>query len=284
VAFVSVRAIEIDRDGRRFYGSERGETTAGVCTVDLDVRKKRQVIGLQQRDIDRTLDTLAGSDDGVVIYVHGYNVSFEESCRDAAILQKQVGLDGRLLLFTWSAEGKVASYLRDVGNMEWSVPLLEALLVDLATRVEPISTSLIGHSLGARGVVETLETLRATPGRTDRLGRVILIAPDLDRGTFVRDFGNRSGALPVLTLYVSGQDRALKASRNIRDQPRLGEGALDPSTLDGIDVVEVHQPRWRFGTGHNYHLAEPQIFADLRAVLTGPPRRRGSRSIVIERN
>jgi esterase/lipase superfamily enzyme len=284
VPFVSVRAIEQDREGHRFYGSERGETTAGNCTVDLGVRKKRQIIGLQQIGIDQILDALASSDDGVVIYVHGYNVSFERSCRDAAMLQNRVGLDGRLLLFSWSAEGKVASYLRDVGNMQWSVPLLEALLVDLEKRVEPMRTSVIGHSLGARGVVETLEALEATPERTRHIGRVILIAPDVDRGTFVRDFGTRPDTVSSITLYVSGQDRALKASRNIADQPRVGEGSLDFSKLDGIDVVEVRQPRWRFTTGHNYYLTEPQIFADLRAVLTGPPRQRGSRTIAIERN
>ena len=284
VPFFSVRAIESDRDGRGFYGSERGGSTAGICAVDLDVRRKRQFLGFRQRSIDQILDSLASADDGVVIYVHGYNVSFETSCRDAAMLQTQVGLEGRLLLFSWAAESKVASYIRDVGNMAWSVPLLEALLVDLGTRVAPLRTSLIGHSLGAKGVVDALAALAATPERIEQPGRVILIAPDLDLDTFLRDFGDRTDAASMITVYASGQDRALKASRNIRDQPRLGEGSLDFLTLDGVDVVDVLQPRWRFGTGHNYHLTEPAIFADLRAVLTGPPRRRGSRSITIERN
>lgn len=80
-------------------------------------------------------------------------------------------------------------------------------------------------------------------------------------------------------MYVSRQDRALKASRNVRNEPRLGEGSTDLSGLPRLDVVEVEQWRWIWGSRHDYHLHNDQVIMDLREVLSGPLRTAGFRTI-----
>jgi esterase/lipase superfamily enzyme len=115
-------------------------------------------------------------------------------------------------------------------------------------------------------------------------GRLILIAPDLDGDIFVRDFATFGELASAVTVYVSAQDRALRTSRTVRNEPRVGEGGVDLSQLDGIDVVEVSQRRWTFSSGHLYHLEDDNVAVDLREVLSGPPLTSGWRTISSERN
>ena len=271
VPFVTVRAIEQNKKGLHYYGIERGEASVGYCTVALDARKNRQIIGLQQNTLDEVLDRFSGLDGKVAIYIHGYNVAFEQSCRDAALLQERVGLEGRLLLFIWPSDGNAASYLRDVGDIEWSVVPLRDLLVTLVDRFGPQNIDLIGHSLGAKGVVDAVSAFGEVRGRDVMLGHLILIAPDLDSDIFVRDFATFGELASAVTVYVSAQDRALRTSRNVRNEPRVGEGGIDLSQLDGIDVVEVLQRRLIFSSRHLYHLKDENVAEDLREVLSGPP-------------
>jgi len=235
VPFVAVRAIEQDRKGFRYYGSERGEASAGVCTVDSDARTKRQIVELEQRELDDVLDRFFTSGGRVIVYVHGYNVGFDKSCRDAALLQERIGLEHRLLFFSWPAEGKMLGYLRDVGDLAWSVVPLRDLLVTLIDRFGSQNVDLIGHSLGARGAVDAATALTDIPGPRE-LGRVVLIAPDIDGDVFIRDFVELRAVASTITVYVSPEDRVLKASRNLRDDPRLGESAVGLSGWRMVDA------------------------------------------------
>lgn len=280
--FVAVRAIETDRKGFRYYGSARGEMSAGVCTVDLDARTKRQIVELRQQGLDEVLERFFTPGSRVIVYVHGYNAGFDDSCRDAALLQERIGLDHRLLFFSWPAEGKMMGYLRDVGDLAWSVVPLRDLLLTLIDRYGAQNVDLIAHSLGAKGVMDAASALRDNP-RAHELGRVILIAPDIDGDVFIRDFAELRAVASTITVYVSTRDRALKASRNLRDDPRLGESVVGLSGLADIDVVEVMQRFWANGSGHVYHLHSVAVAEDLREVLAGPPHSAGWRMVDADR-
>jgi esterase/lipase superfamily enzyme len=279
VPFVTARGIERHRKGFGYYGTRRGEVSAGDCTVEMDARKKRQIVALMEHVLEEILDRHAAPDARVTVYVHGYNLSLEEACRQAALLQKRVGLEQRLLLFSWPAEAKLAGYLGDMGDVEWSTLALRDLLLALVDRFGSPNVDVIGHSLGARAVADAVTSLGQVRGKGS-LGRVILIAADLDADVFIRDYASFSTSPLAIAVYVSPQDRALKAARNVRDQPRLGEGRVDLSSVPGLDVVEVAQWSWMFwGTRHLYHLDNDAVVADLREMLSGPPHRSGSRTI-----
>jgi pimeloyl-ACP methyl ester carboxylesterase len=278
VPYVTARAIEQNRHALEYYGQRRGELSAGDCTVDLGAPERHQIIGLEQRGIDEIIGRFGEAAGHVVVYVHGYNVSFEDGCRQAALFQDRVRLEQRLLLFSWPAEAKLMGYLGDTGDVEWSVVPLRNLLVSLLDRYGPNNVDVVGHSLGARAVVAAVNGVGGSPS-AGKLGRVVLVAPDLDADVFMRDYGSFSEGASTIVVYVSPQDRALKASRNVRNEQRLGEGGTDLSSLPRLDVVEVVQWRWIWGSQHHYHLHNEAVIVDLRKVLSGPPHLEGSRTI-----
>lgn len=280
---MTVRAIEHDKEGFGYFGPRRGEASAGDCTVDLGARAKRQIVGLRRRALSEVSDQLYASAHHAAVYVHGYNVAFEQSCRDAARLQQRLGAELGLLLFSWPAEGKVMAYLKDVGDVEWSVEPLSELIIGLADRFGAQNVDLIAHSLGAKAVVDAV-TGDAIGRAGLVLGRVVLAAPDLDVDVFLRNVSKLRERTRAVTVYVSPQDRALKASRQVRTEPRLGEGVSDLSGLEGLeglDIVEVEQRRLRWGSLHEYYLDNAAVGEDLQRVLSEPPHASGSR--IIER-
>jgi esterase/lipase superfamily enzyme len=279
IPFVTVRAIEQNKKGIRYYSQGRGDVSAGDCVVEPEARKSQQVIGARQRTLDEVLDALAKSDENIALYVHGYNTTFEQACHEAALLQDVTRLEGRLLLFTWPADGKVSNYLKDISDLEWSVLPLRNLLLTLTDRFGAERVDAIGHSLGARAVIDAVSSLSGAGGGSDPLGRLILIAPDVDSDIFRRDFSHVGELASAVTVYVSTEDRALKASRRVSGEPRLGQGDLDLSGLEGVDVVDVVQRRWTLKAGHTYHLQNQAVADDLREVLFGAPRTSGARLI-----
>ena len=66
---------------------------------------------------------MKGDNGNVVIYIHGYKIDFEKSCRRSAVFQRALGLQDRLLLFSWPADGNMLKYTWDEADLIWSVPL-----------------------------------------------------------------------------------------------------------------------------------------------------------------
>jgi esterase/lipase superfamily enzyme len=67
-----------------------------------------------------------------LVFVHGYNVTFEEASRQTAQLAYDLGARGVPILYGWLSQGKLAGYLVDETNVEWTVPHLRDLLAQLA--------------------------------------------------------------------------------------------------------------------------------------------------------
>jgi esterase/lipase superfamily enzyme len=271
VAFVSLRDVEKDNQGRSFYGQGRGGTSTGVCTVGPDGSDEGRVIAVEQRPATDLLEQIAGADGRVVIYVHGFNISFEKGCRRAAMLQRQLRLDGQLLLFSWPADGMVTSYVRDLADLEWSLLPLQAALTLLAERFGHHNVDMIGHSMGAKALIGALY---GAGRETDkRFGQMILVAPDVDSGLFVRDYHDLDDVVSRITIYVSENDRALRLSRRLNGHTRLGEPGNHTALLNGVDIVDVSALERKKTSGHLYHVYDQIVIDDIRRVLAGdhPP-------------
>ena len=181
----------------------------------------------------------AGAPRQVLVFIHGYNTTFDEAVRKTAQLAGDLELvgcagaaRGVAIAYSWPAQGTLLSYLADEENAEWTQQRLEPFLQALARvcRQEGAELNLVAHSMGARALVRALAELANACKTTGKLAdHVILLAPDIGKGLFDQYVERFLPAVGHLTLYVSARDKALSLSSLLHGgHERLG---LIESTL-----------------------------------------------------
>lgn len=266
------------------YGGERSDLKAGICRVeelDLGVlspladvapnflqEELLQVQGVQEADPSEILDGLeatAGAR-GPALYVHGYYIGFGKGCRRAALLKQNADLGGRFLWFSWPSDGGAAYYTHDEADLYWSLPDLADTIIELDRRFGSGTVDVIGHSLGARGVVLALAEV-ANRQPDIRLGHVVLLAPDMDVGIFERILPRIRPIAESMTVYATSGDRPLALSEQLHGYPRLGQAGNDVSGLADVEVIDLSELPGEGPTGHLYHIYSRAVGDDLRRLL-----------------
>lgn len=233
----------------------------------------------------------------VLVYVHGYNKSFELAAARLAQVVADIGFDGTAVLFSWPSADHIRDYVRDQQAARNAGFHLLRLIRDVIPSAGPVTVHILVHSMGAEVLGKAL-MLAEEGARPPRLGQVILAAPDIDVRTFDREI------LPVLrtrtdaiTLYASAHDEALRASRVLNGDWRLGLGGDSLTVRDGMTTIDASRlhgeslsrrlsegARLRVGIrdalvdalGHDL-FDNPTLLADLHALLVerqSPERRR----------
>jgi esterase/lipase superfamily enzyme len=219
------------------------------------------------RFLQRVRDDLARTRSrDILVFVHGYNSSFEDAAVRAAQLVADMGFDGTAVLFSWPSQGALSGYVRDqqtARNAGWH---LLRLLRDQLPRASPDRIHVIAHSMGSE-VLSKAMSLVDPRDSLPRLGQVVFAAPDVDARIFAREI------LPIVrqraqgvTLYASSEDEALRASRVLNGVWRLGLGGDSLTVLDGMTTVDATRVRGDI-LGHTL-FGNAALLSDLHAVLT----------------
>ena len=201
----------------------------------------------------------------VLVFVHGFNTSFEDAAVRAAQVAADIGFDGAVVLFAWPSAGSITSYVRDQQAARNAGFHLWRLLRGHATAALADHIHVLGHSMGSE-VISKAISLGAAEDPLPRLGQVVLAAPDIDARVFRREI------LPRLvphasrvTLYASSDDDALRASRSVNGVWRLGLGGdslVVARDMDTIDASRVHGD----ALGHTL-FGNQSFLGDLGALL-----------------
>jgi esterase/lipase superfamily enzyme len=175
----------------------------------------------------------------LLVFVHGYNVSFEDAAVRAAQVAADLNFDGSVLLFSWPSAASVTAYVRDQQAARNAGYALLRLLRNHAVAAQPDRVHLLGHSMGAEVIGKAL-TLTAPDDPTPRLAEVVLAAPDVDARVFRREILPRlTPHAAHITLYASSDDDALRASRVVNGAGRLGLGGDSLVVIDGMDTIDA---------------------------------------------
>ncbi|MFO1063542.1 MAG: alpha/beta hydrolase [Pirellulales bacterium] len=233
-------------------------------------------------------ETDQSHDSEAFVFIHGFNVTFDEAVKRSAQLAADLELSGPVVCYSWPSRGHALGYAADEATVDWSAPHLEQLLVDIKQKTGCKSLNVLAHSMGNRALLEALERSalrgksetdavelvrnessanRATTKESKLLDKVILAAPDVDAGTFSSRYSWAVTSCSRQTvLYTSATDMALGLSDRLHAADRTGSALLEASALPGIETIDVTGFD-RAGYGHGYYGNSPELITDMRAVL-----------------
>jgi esterase/lipase superfamily enzyme len=222
--------------------------------------------------------TLASSRRELFVFIHGFNVSFEDAARRTAQIHYDLKFEGAPIFFSWPANNKfILTYPADETNVAWSVPHLKQFLLSIVKKSGAQSINLIAHSMGNRALSAALKEIDLElRGQSKLFNQVILAAPDIDADEFRHTIAPAlQRTARQLTLYASARDDALLASQLVHRGPRAGDagsGLVVVQGIDTIDVTAIDSSPW----GHSYYGSSDPVLNDLRTLFTTavPPRER----------
>ncbi len=212
----------------------------------------------------------------VLVFVHGYNVSFADAARRTAQMASDLEFAGAPVMYSWPSQASLAAYPVDEANVRWTVPHLQRFLDVVVERSGAAKVHLIAHSMGNRAVTEALLRYASsrTAGDSPQFNQIVLVAPDVDADVFREDIAPRIRPLGErVTLYASANDKALKVSKGVHGHPRAGDlssGIVIAESVETIDASNVDTSLLNaIGLGHSYFADKPTVIDDLRLLLSG---------------
>lgn len=223
-------------------------------------------------------DVAARKSKEIFVFVHGFNVKFDEAARRTAQIAYDLDLDIVPVLFSWTSQGKLLKYWTDEDMSDQVVNKLYPFLQNLAEQSGAQSIHLVAHSLGNRFLARALKMLDVAKAFEQRplFNQLVMAAPDIKLDAFNEVFApviRKAGCRT--TLYFSKQDKALWGSAFNHDNRRLGANSPLVATqgwLDAIDAsaVDMHL----LGINHSYY-GTRQVVEDIKQVLrrVATPRR-----------
>ncbi|MBU1229441.1 MAG: alpha/beta hydrolase [Proteobacteria bacterium] len=270
----------------RFGGLRSRETSYGECRLGIsgagagaadrmDVKVTLERTGRLTRarflaDLQRAAARTPRRE--VLLFIHGFDNSFEDAAKTATRIAHGVGFAGAAALYSWPSAGSAASYLQDRNNAYWSVHYLKEFLADVLAAQWIDRVSVVVHSMGNEVFIRACAELADEYARTGngdlrKLKNIVLAAPDMDREIFLDQYAAKlMGNGARIVLYASRSDMALAASAQVQggDYERLGKNVV---CIPGLNVTDVSDVKTDL-LGHSWIADSRSVLTDLRCVLT----------------
>jgi len=205
----------------------------------------------------------------LLIYVHGFNQTFETAVLDAARLSDDIRFRGETMAFAWPSKAKLFDYAYDRESAMWSRDALERMLsLTIASRgVGRIH--IVAHSVGTMLSLEALRQVYARHGLTitQKFGAVIFAAPDIDMDVFSASLERMRPLVPNITVITATTDRALAVAGWIAGgMTRVG--AAEKAQLEslGVRVIDASAEGWGL-INHDLFLSNRDIRRVIREAV-----------------
>jgi len=238
-----------------------------ISTVDEDAHWRQIAAALRKTSIEER---------DAVVFLHGYNVSFEQAALRAAQLGFDLSIRGVMSFYSWPSKGTLGGYTADEAAIEASEGFITDYLSAMATRSGANKVHIIAHSMGNRGLLRAVDRIATTAAQRTAIpfNQIILAAADVDQDTFKRLSVAYKQVAARTTLYVCARDRAVEASNWLHDYPRVG---LTPPVLvvPDIDTINVSNLDLTL-LGHGYVAEARELLTDIHDLFRhgSPPDQR----------
>ena len=295
VFFGTDRAPQIDGGVIQYTADQDGELHLGVATVTIPAshtygelespsiwrlefrpNPDRHVILQSVDELDQTtfqsaLERYMQKADSreAFVFVHGYNVTFEDAARRTAQMAYDMKFPGAPIFYSWPSRGRLLSYARDETMVQRTVPYLSDFLTLVARETGAETVHLIAHSMGNRAMSNALKLLhQESDGLEGPLfNEILLTAPDIDVEVFRQIADAVTGMGQGTTLYASANDKALGVSRRLRsDLTRLGDTRDGIAVIPNMESIDASLVPSDF-LGHGYFADSQTVLNDIDLLL-----------------
>lgn len=215
-----------------------------------------------------------------LVFVHGYNVSFENAVRRAAQLAYDTKFAGGVFLFSWPSKEDVWDYPADSKTADLAVPHLKHFLEKIVGEMGVTKIHFIAHSMGNKLLLRSLaQIVEKDPDLRPRIGEIIDAAPDVDADEFAQLVDKIKTGGAKFTLYAAETDKALWLSGALRHRPRAGfingkplivrDEAGKEVIADTIDITNGGKGAWYdlFALNHDLYSSNPIIVGDMKRII-----------------
>jgi esterase/lipase superfamily enzyme len=206
-------------------------------------------------------DAVATSE--ILVFIHGFNVDFADAVRRTAQIAFDLDFPGIPVTYSWPSQGKLnpLAYAHDGNASDRTVPNLRKFLHDLSTRTGASRIHVIAHSMGNKALARALDSTVAANLEL-QLNHVALTAPDIDCQVMLDIAGRIRPLAERFTLYASGNDRALAASRQYHNGRRAGDCGETIVIADGFDTIDASAVDTDL-IGHFYYGDNRSVLSDI---------------------
>jgi esterase/lipase superfamily enzyme len=244
--------------------------TPSLLKLEFSPNPKKHIVlvsieSLEERVfLERVSDAVAKSPTReAFVFIHGYNVSFEDAARRTGQLAFDLQFVGAPIFYSWPSNGQIADYLKDETNVYWTVPHFKRFLQLLSAHSGAARLHLIAHSMGNRAVCDALKEFSYRADNGIKLNHLVLAAPDIDADTFRELAVTLQEISQHVTLYQSSRDKAILASKKIHGNPRAAEPILVVAGMDTVDASAIDTDF----LGHSYFSDNWPLLSDIHALI-----------------
>jgi esterase/lipase superfamily enzyme len=209
----------------------------------------------------------ANSSHDVLLFIHGYNVAFDDACRRAAQLAYDIKFQGQVVLYSWPSHNSFLAYSGDEEMVQWSGSHFNAFLKQLLDQEGINHLHIVAHSMGNRLLAGALFSGAITSRERIHLGEIVFAAPDINRLIFDQYRGFDKLTPKRTTLYASDHDQALRLSKLFHGYGRVGDSRPDIELQPGVDSIDASAVDTSF-LGHSYIGESRSVLADLAILIS----------------
>jgi esterase/lipase superfamily enzyme len=200
----------------------------------------------------------------LLVFLHGYNVTFEQAARRAAQIAYDLRFPGVVVLFSWASAGSAFGYAADEDRAITSAEPFANLLA-LLSGGPWSNVHLLAHSMGNRVLTLALADHRPASFKP---GEAAFVAADVYVPLFRQKLPRLLDAAGGrMTLYASRNDRALWISSLLHAAERIGHIRNGgPFVAQGVETIDATPVDTSF-LGHSYFSDRVSVLDDLGTLL-----------------
>lgn len=262
------------------YGSCDVNVPAGhpIGTVDVERNSPEKDLFFSMGNYDELNESSffnkVGATDDILLFIHGFNVKYDEAVYRAAQIAYDIKFQGNVVLYTWPAgpDNALGNFLMNLTyeenrkNAKDTVDLLVPFFEKFSKNKKK-NIYLVVHSMGHQVAVPALFKYSVNGGEKF-FKEIVFNAPDIDISELRAMIPSLMGISKRITMYCSPNDNALLVSKKMNNNFRAGLCG----SMHGVDVINVHEVDSPImgvgGLGHGYY-AGRAIIADLMQLILG---------------